>query len=110
MAFVAWLYVKTGAAQTPDATASPPPQVVLERVRTVPLSGREVEVVQLVAAGQSNDAIAERLVLSPRTVQTHVANAMRKTQCANRTELGVLALREGLVPLKAPTETTDAPT
>jgi DNA-binding NarL/FixJ family response regulator len=60
---------------------------------------REIEVVQHVAEGLSNDAIASKLFVSPRTVQTHVANAMRKTDCANRTALGVLAVREGLVPL-----------
>jgi DNA-binding NarL/FixJ family response regulator len=61
---------------------------------------REIEVVQLVAAGLSNDAIAARLFISPRTAQSHVANAIRKTSCSNRTELGVLAIREGLVPLE----------
>lgn len=68
------------------------------RLRTQSLSAREVQVVQLVAAGLSNDEIAGRLTISPRTVQSHVANALKKTACRNRTELGRLAQTEGLVP------------
>jgi DNA-binding CsgD family transcriptional regulator len=81
-------------ALTHGSAASP-----LRQLRTRHLSMREIEVVQLVAEGLSNDGIAAKLFVSPRTVQTHVANAMKKTDCANRTELGVLAVREGLVPL-----------
>jgi DNA-binding CsgD family transcriptional regulator len=62
------------------------------------LSVREVEVVQLVAGGATNDEIASRLFLSPRTIQSHVKSAMEKTGTRNRTELAVLAVREGLVP------------
>jgi DNA-binding CsgD family transcriptional regulator len=69
------------------------------RTRTKSLSVREVQVTQLVAAGYSNDEIASRLFVSNRTIQSHVANALRKTEARNRAELGVLAVREGLVPL-----------
>jgi DNA-binding CsgD family transcriptional regulator len=62
------------------------------------LSVREVEVVQLVAGGATNDEIAEQLVLSARTIQSHVENAMRKTGTRNRTELAVLAVHDGLAP------------
>ena len=83
------------------------------------LSVREVEVVQLVAGGATNDEIASRLILSPRTIQSHVKSAMEKTGTRNRTELAVLAVREGLVPgrgelddgreeLAAPHESADA--
>lgn len=64
------------------------------------LSVREVEVVQLVADGGTNEEIADQLVLSPRTIQSHVEHAMRKTETRNRTELAVLAALEGLVPAK----------
>lgn len=70
---------------------------VPKRIRTLYLSERERDVARLVAAGLSNEAIADRLGVSPRTVQTHVANARKKSGCANRTELGVLAVREGLI-------------
>ncbi|CAA9489283.1 MAG: hypothetical protein AVDCRST_MAG45-641 [uncultured Solirubrobacterales bacterium] len=70
-----------------------------ERRRTRSLSPREVQVVQLLTDGLANESIAERLVVSGRTVQTHVANALKKTETSSRTELAVLAVREGLVPL-----------
>lgn len=79
------------------------------------LSVREVEVVQLVAAGGTNEEIADQLVLSPRTIQSHVEHALRKTETRNRTELAVLAALEGLVPAKdglevdAPQPTPDPP-
>jgi len=66
-------------------------------VRTLYLSERERDVARLFASGLSNEAIADRLGVSLRPVQTHVANAREKSDCANRTELGVLAVREGLV-------------
>lgn len=69
-----------------------------KRLRTASLSAREVQVVQLLATGMTNDGIAERLVVSPRTVQTHVRAAMRKTGTRSRTELAVLAVQEGLLP------------
>jgi DNA-binding CsgD family transcriptional regulator len=69
-----------------------------EAARTDKLSVREIEVVQLVAGGATNDDIAAQLILSPRTIQSHVENAMRKTKTRNRTELAVLAVTEGLVP------------
>ena len=70
---------------------------VQARFRTADLSAREIEVVHLVAAGETNQQIANRLYLSPRTVQSHVESAMRKAEARNRTELAVLAVREGLV-------------
>ncbi len=88
------IYARGMLAGPPAPEATP-----LAQIRTLTLTPREVEVVRLIAEGHSNDAIARRLVVSPRTVHTHVTNAMRKSGCGNRTELGVLALREGLVPL-----------
>jgi len=69
------------------------------RRRTATLSAREVAVVRLVAEGLTNDQIAEELVLSPRTVHSHVGSAMRRTETSSRTQLAILALREGLAPL-----------
>lgn len=71
------------------------------------LSVREVEVVQLVADGATNEEIAARFVLSPRTIQSHVKSAMEKTGTRNRTELAVLAVRAGLVPEPAAAERTE---
>ena len=60
------------------------------------LTEREREVVQLVAAGLSNDEIAERLTMSPLTAKTHVSRAMVKLGARARAQLVVLAYETGL--------------
>jgi DNA-binding NarL/FixJ family response regulator len=79
------------------------------RLSTVPLPGgtstrtdvprlteRETEVLRLVAKGLSYKQIAERLVLSHRTVQNHVQNTLHKLQLHNRVELVRYAIEQGL--------------
>ena len=61
-----------------------------------PLTERETEVLKLVAKGLSYRQIAERLVLSHRTVQNHVQNTLRKLQMHNRVELTRYAIERGL--------------
>lgn len=60
------------------------------------LTERETEVLRLVAKGLTYRDIAERLVLSHRTVQNHVQNTLRKLQLHNRVELVRYALQTGL--------------
>jgi DNA-binding CsgD family transcriptional regulator len=60
------------------------------------LTGREVEVLRLIAAGRSNRAIAEALYISPNTVLRHVSNIFAKTGVANRAEAAAYATRQGL--------------
>jgi DNA-binding CsgD family transcriptional regulator len=60
------------------------------------LTGREVEVLRLIAAGHSNRAIAEALFISPNTVLRHVSNIFAKTGVANRAEAAAYATRKGL--------------
>jgi DNA-binding NarL/FixJ family response regulator len=61
------------------------------------LTDREREVMALVAAGLSNDDIAERLYLSPATAKTHVNRAMTKLGARDRAQLVVAAYETGLV-------------
>ncbi|MFI5938328.1 response regulator [Actinoplanes sp. NPDC051494] len=61
------------------------------------LTDREREVAVLAAHGLSNDAIAERLFVSPLTAKTHVNHAMAKLGARDRAQLVVLAYQNGLV-------------
>jgi NarL family two-component system response regulator LiaR len=67
-----------------------------------PLTEREVEVLRLVALGQSNREIAARLTISEATVRTHVSNILSKLHLARRTQAALYALREGLASLDDP--------
>jgi DNA-binding NarL/FixJ family response regulator len=62
------------------------------------LSPREREVAELVSEGLTNVQIASRLFLSSRTVQAHVASALRKTGVKRRTQLARILLHEELAP------------
>jgi DNA-binding NarL/FixJ family response regulator len=62
------------------------------------LTDREREMVSWVATGMSNGEIAERLVVSPDTVRTHVSRAMVKLGARDRAQLVVFAIRSGLEP------------
>lgn len=65
-----------------------------------PITEREVEILQFVAKGLTNDEIAEKLVVSERTVRTHVSNILAKLQLANRTQAALYALKEGIAKLE----------
>jgi len=61
------------------------------------LTERELQVVRLVAQGCSNHEIAEKLVISEKTVKTHVSNILSKVHLEDRTQLAIYAIRGGLV-------------
>jgi len=61
------------------------------------LTKREREILALVAEGLSNREIAERLVLSPETVKSHVAAILEKLNVSDRTQAAIYAVRNGLV-------------
>lgn len=60
------------------------------------LSGRETEVLKLVATGLTARQIATKLTLSPRTVENHIQNTLRKLHLHNRVELVRFAISQGL--------------
>jgi NarL family two-component system response regulator LiaR len=64
-----------------------------------PLTEREMDVLNLVAQGLTNQEIADQLVISEGTVRTHVSNILSKLHLANRTQAALYALREGYTPL-----------
>jgi DNA-binding NarL/FixJ family response regulator len=67
----------------------PPPRSVL--------SEREIEIVELVAAGLKNQDIARQLEISKRTVDNHISNILTKTATENRVALVRWALQSGKV-------------
>ena len=60
------------------------------------LTEREQDVLQLIADGMNNREIAERLVISEKTVKTHVSNILNKLHLDDRTQAAIYALRHGL--------------
>ena len=78
------LAARCGGADTP---------ALREASDDLPLTGREREIAMLIADGLSNPAIAERLTLSVRTVDSHVYRAMQKTGTTSRDELAKLLPR-----------------
>ena len=60
------------------------------------LTVRELEVVRLVATGKSNQEIARILVISDKTVKTHISNILGKLNLQDRTQLAIFALKTGL--------------
>jgi NarL family two-component system response regulator LiaR len=69
------------------------------------LTEREIEVLQLVARGQSNREISSGLTISEATVRTHVSNILTKLNLSSRTQAALYALREGLASLHDTTTT-----
>lgn len=82
--------ILVGALQTKKTTTKPASASVLQL-----LSKKEIEILRLVAEGQSSQDIATKLDLSVRTVSNHRANMLRKTDINNTTELvGILKSEE----------------
>jgi NarL family two-component system response regulator LiaR len=61
------------------------------------LTDREMDVLRQVAAGRNNREIAEALVISEKTVKTHITNILSKLHLADRTQAAVFAWQEGIV-------------
>ncbi len=61
------------------------------------LTDREMDVLRQIAAGKSNREIAEALVISEKTVKTHITNILTKLHLSDRTQAAVFAWHEGIV-------------
>jgi two-component system response regulator DevR len=91
--------VHTGEAYVPQSTLTE----LLPRLRTSfrpvgsDLTKREREVLQLLADGKSNEAVARELVVSKHTVRNHVQNVLGKLDAHSKLEAVAIAVREGLV-------------
>jgi DNA-binding NarL/FixJ family response regulator len=73
------------------------PSFLSTRDRDELLTGREREILQLLADGMSNTDVAERLVISPETVKSHVRHILGKLEADTRTHAVAIALRESMI-------------
>jgi len=79
------------------APAAPPQQAPLDEPEGKKLSGRETEILQLIAKGVSNNEAAQMLSLSKATIRTHLEHIYRKLEVTNRVEAVTEGLRKGLI-------------
>ena len=79
-----------------QAGGEPQAPVAADTGQTPRLTDRETEILRLVATGLTYPQIAERLTLSPRTVQNHVQNTLSKLQLHNKAQLVRYALERGV--------------
>jgi tetratricopeptide (TPR) repeat protein len=90
------------AATTHIPTQRPPTKLKAAKRAYDGLTARERDVAALIAAGMSNRAIAEELVVGERTVATHVANILAKLNFSSRSQIAVWAAAKGLGSIENP--------
>lgn len=81
------------AAKSEDSAITPLPEL------EIPLTTREVEILQLLGAGLDNKAIASSLQISKHTVKFHISSILSKLNVSSRTQAVTLGLRQGLIRL-----------
>lgn len=69
-------------------------------VRTDSLSKREIQVLELIAEGNFNKEIAEKLFISEKTVKNHVSSIFKKISVSDRTQAAIYAIKNNIVELK----------
>jgi DNA-binding NarL/FixJ family response regulator len=87
--------VNTGKKRIPSEIAA----YLAEHYSDDDLTGREIEVLTLIADGRRNREIAERLFISEETVKVHVKHIMEKLDAADRTQAVAIAVRRGIIHL-----------
>ncbi len=100
-----WLSPSVARQVVRRAVGEPNPS---PRPLPLPLTRRETEVLRLLAQGLDNEAIAESLVVTKRTVQNHVSNIYGKLEVTSRTEAALWAIRQGLIQVAPPPDPPDA--
>ncbi|PHN05555.1 response regulator transcription factor [Flavilitoribacter nigricans] len=85
---------KPAGATLPSAQPPPPPRAQLDKLN---ISDREYEVLQLIAAGHSNQEIADLLFISLNTVKTHSSNLFGKLDVRRRTQAVQKAKEIGII-------------
>jgi len=88
--------VHAGARRIPAQVA----ERLAERMGSSDLTGREIEVLEQIVAGNSNKAIAHRLNISEATVKSHINSILSKLGVSDRTQAATTALQRGLVHLR----------
>jgi len=82
-----------------------PPEVaaeLAEHATDEELTSREIEILRLIAAGNSNKQIADHLSIGEATVKSHMTNVLSKLYANDRTHAVAIALRRGIIELPAP--------
>lgn len=93
-----WLGAKLLGGKKVEAKASPPGKVDEETLRRVGISGRELEVLALIAQGNSNQEIADKLFISLPTVKSHSSSLFVKLDVKRRTEAVHKGRSLGIIP------------
>ena len=88
--------VHAGSRRIPPAIA----ERLAERMASSDLTGREMEVLELIVRGQSNKEIGSSLSISEATVKSHINNILSKLGVTDRTQAATTALQRGLVHLR----------
>jgi DNA-binding NarL/FixJ family response regulator len=90
--------VHAGQKRIPPEIAA----VLAEHATDEELSAREIEILRLIADGNSNKQVADQLSIGEATVKSHMTNILSKLQANDRTHAVAIALRRGIIELRPP--------
>ncbi|MFQ4135049.1 response regulator [Nodosilinea sp. PGN35] len=93
-----WDAIASQEIQAAFQSTAPGPSPAETSTTLPPLTKREQEILALMAAGQSNQEIAETLYIAPGTVRVHVHAILQKLEVRDRTQAVILSIQSGLIP------------